>query len=332
MVNVPSPVEWSAPEKLSAYDLFEGAPKQQRPKAGVVPYDLNTPLFSDYAVKHRFIRLPAGKAAHYRDDDSFDFPEGTVIIKTFAFAHDLADPSKGERLIETRILLSRPEGWIGLPYIWNAEQTEATLDLAGGTVDVAWKHTDGKNRTVNYIVPNANQCKSCHDRNKKMQPIGPKARHLNKQFAYADGTENQLEHWSKLGMLNGTPSTSSIPKCAVWSDSTSGSLDERARAWLDINCAHCHQPGGSAAQSGLDLSYSQRDRTKRGVWKLPVAAGRGSGGRAHDIVPGKPDASIMVFRLESTEPGIMMPELPRRLVDVDGVQLIRQWIAQLSEK
>jgi hypothetical protein len=188
-------------ERLSQYGLFAGEPAAQEPAKGVVPYDLNSALFSDYAVKHRFIELPAGTRATYREHDAFEFPVGTVIAKTFAYPRDARDPAKGRRLIETRILKREPDGWVGLPYIWNAAQTDAMLDVAGDTVDVSGVHTDGSTRTNNYIIPNSNQCKGCHKAGDAVVPIGPKARHLNRDFAYREGTENQLAHWSRLGML-----------------------------------------------------------------------------------------------------------------------------------
>ncbi|MFO0948978.1 MAG: hypothetical protein U1D30_24215 [Planctomycetota bacterium] len=242
--NDPAAVDFQPPEKLSAYQLFVGDGSTQEPASGVVPYDLNSPLFSDYSTKYRFVKLPQGAVAKYEDQDAFDFPVGTIIAKTFSYLHDLRDASKGQRLIETRLLIHRPEGWVGLPYRWNKEQNEAILDVAGDTVDVEWIHTDGKTRTVNYIVPNSNQCKSCHENDKKMGPIGPKARNLNKDFAYRSGTENQLVHWSKSGILAGAPDPAQAPKLADAADPKSGSLDDRARAWLEINCAHCHNPKG----------------------------------------------------------------------------------------
>ena len=124
-----------------------------------------------------------------------------MIAKTFAYPRDARDPSKGRRLIETRILKHEPDGWVGLPYVWNEAQSEATLDVAGDTVNVSWIHTDGEARTNNYIIPNSNQCKGCHKAGETMLPIGPKARHLNRDFAYATGKENQLAHWSRLGVL-----------------------------------------------------------------------------------------------------------------------------------
>ncbi len=320
--------EWQPFDKLSAYHLFLGDGSAQNPAPGVLPYDINTPLFSDYANKLRFVQMPPGTSAVYNDKEAFEFPVGTIIIKTFAYPHDARDPSQGRRLIETRLLIHRPEGWIGLPYIWNDEQTEATLRVAGGTRDMHWIDTDGRARTVNYIIPNVNQCLGCHENNRVMRPIGPKARSLNRDLDYADGAENQFAHWTKVGYLRGVPA-GELPRLPVSNDPSTGTLEQRARAWLEMNCAHCHNPDGPARTSGLDLRYTQDGPSKVGFWKTPVAAGRGSGGRLFDIVPGKPDESILMYRLESMEPGIMMPELGRRLVDTAGVSLVREWIAKL---
>jgi uncharacterized repeat protein (TIGR03806 family) len=229
-------------------------------------------------------------------------------------------------------LVRRKAGWEPLVYVWNADASEARLQIAGGSADVTWTHYDGAPRSNNYIIPNTNQCKQCHDNAKATLPIGPKARHLNKVYPYADGAENQLARWTKAGYLKGAPEPALAPHAAVWNDSHSGSLDDRARAWLDINCAHCHNPKGFASNTGLDLRCFQTDPAKVGFMKPPVAAGRGSGGRLYGIVPGKPDESILLLRLETTDPAMMMPQLPRRLVDDEGVALIREWIASLTPK
>ena len=318
------------PDRLSQYGLFVGNIESQQPAEGVIPYDLNSALFSDYALKYRFLKLPPGSHATYSDRDAFEFPVGTVIAKTFAYPRDARDSSLGRRLIETRILERKPDGWVGLPYIWNAEQTEATLELAGGTQDVEWIHGDGLTRTNNYIIPNANQCKGCHKTGETVTPIGPKARHLNRDFVYSSGVENQLEYWTRLGVLTGAPPAVQAPRLAAWDDPSSGTLEARARAWLEINCAHCHNPDGPARNSGLDLLASQHNPTAFGIDKPPVAAGRGSGGREFDIVPGQPDKSIMVFRIDSTDAGIMMPELGKRLVHKEGLALVREWIASMA--
>ena len=327
--------EGAYPATISQYGLFAGDMLDQRPAKGVVPYDVNSPLFSDYAEKHRFLKLPPGGKVKYDPVDVFDLPVGTILAKTFAFPHDRRDPKAGQRIIETRILMHRAEGWIGLPYLWNEEQTEATLKLAGATIDVAWIHDDGAKRTNNYIIPNANQCKGCHSSREEMVPIGLKARHLNRDYVYEDGegqpvTENQLDHWSRIGALAGAPNSKDAPRLPVWDDPKTGTVAERARAWLEINCAHCHNPLGPASNSALDLTASQSEPIKYGVHKPPVAAGQGSGGFRFAIVPGKPDESILVYRISSTEPQAMMPELGKRLVHREAVELIRRWIAEME--
>jgi uncharacterized repeat protein (TIGR03806 family) len=318
------------PEKLSAYRLFHGDGSTQEPVAGVIPYDINTPLFSDYTAKYRFVRLPPLTSAQYHETDVFEFPVGTILVKTFAYLNELSDPSKGRQLIETRLLVHKPEGWVGLPYIWNDEQTEATLQIAGGTRDFSWRDSDGHIRTNNYIIPNVNQCLGCHENNKVLRPIGPKARNLNRDFAYPEGSQNQLVHWTNVGYLKGAPAPDLAARMPVWNDPSTGTLEERAKAWLEINCAHCHNPAGPAKTSGLDLVAEQTDLYKRGFWKMPIAAGPGSGGRSYDIVPGRPEESILLYRIQSTDPRVMMPQLGHRLVDEEGVGLVRDWIASLT--
>jgi uncharacterized repeat protein (TIGR03806 family) len=319
------------PAQLSAYGLFVGTGATQEPAAGVVPYDINTALFSDDAEKFRFVRLPTGTAVRYDPEQVFEFPVGTILVKTFAYPRDARDPSQGRRLIETRLLIRRADKWIGLPYVWNADQTEATLRIIGGLVEVTWRDQSGQERHVPYQVPNTNHCKGCHENNKEMRPIGLRADQLNRVYPFGEGAENQLSRWVKLGILREGPADPHMaPRLAVWDNPTTGTLDERARAWLDVNCAHCHNPEGPAKNTGLDLRKSQNDPAKWGVWKAPVAAGKGTGGRSYAIVPGKPDESIVMYRLESTEPGVLMPDLGRRTVDRAGNALVRAWIGSLK--
>jgi uncharacterized repeat protein (TIGR03806 family) len=315
---------------LSAYNFFLGNMADLVPNDRVLPYDLNSSLFTDYAHKARFVWMPKGAAAEYTDTKSFKFPVGAVLIKNFYYPFDFRDETKGRRIMETRLLINREDGWVALPYIWNKEQNDATLELAGGRADVSWIHSDGSNREVNYVIPNKNQCKGCHESNKVMTPIGPQAKHINKTFDYADGTMNQLEKWTAMGYLFGTPAAASAPKLAVWNDPSTGSVEERSRAWLDINCAHCHNPQGPGNTSGFHLNVEETDCTARGVYKTNIAAGRGSGNLMYDILPGNPDSSIVAFRMASTDPGIMMPELGRKLVHTESLELIREWISGMN--
>jgi uncharacterized repeat protein (TIGR03806 family) len=316
-------------EKLSEYGFFEGKLSDLKPIATVLPYELNMPLFSDYAVKRRFVRLPDGEAAVYNPDSTFQFPIGTVLIKNFIFPFDLNHPEKGQRIVETRLLLQDGDGWNALPYIWNEAQTEAVLEPVGDTKSVSFKDLKGQKKTFAYDIPNINQCRDCHVRFDKLGLIGPTARQLNGDFNYAEGIENQLIAWKKRGILRGVPETfSTIPKLPSLTDKAA-SLDAKARAYLDINCAHCHNRHGQAFTSGMFLDWKMQDSTALGFNKSPVAAGRGSGNRKYAIVKGKPHESILVYRMSSTDAGEMMPELARKLTHTEGVDLIREWIKSM---
>jgi len=313
---------------LDAYRLFEG-PGVGHPAAGVTPYALNTPLFSDYAQKFRAVVLPPGKQAAYTSSAVLDFPVGATLIKTFAYPADFRQPDKNLRLVETRLLIRKRSGWTPLTYVWNTEQTQAVLKRAGARVPVSFLDKDGRKVSFSYAVPNQNQCKECHSLGRTLTPIGPKARNLNGDFAYAEGPENQLARWTRTGLLKGAPASAQIPATPRWDDPAQP-LAARARAYLDGNCAHCHNAKAAASNSGLVLTYEATDPMAIGVGRRPVAAGRASGGLDYDILPGKPDQSIMIHRMESTDPGTMMPELSRTLVDKDGVDLIRQYIASMK--
>ena len=315
----------SAPEKLSTWGLYVNQSNRWVPAEGLIEYELNTPLFSDYTLKHRFVRLPKGEHMTWHETESLEFPVGTVIAKTFAYPDKTDDRTPGERIVETRIELREPSGWYGYSYVWDKNQSDASLSLGGGAVDVTWKHEDGSLHHNTYQIPNANQCLSCHSNNDKYVPLGTTARNLNRR-GVEEGAANQLAQWAECGLLKGCPSPEDRPKLAAYNDPNSGSLDQRARAWLEVNCAHCHQPTGSARTSGLDLRTVQTEPAKFGVFKSPVAAGSGTGGRRYDIIPGKPDESILMFRLETEIPGARMPNLARNLIHEESNRLIQEWI------
>jgi uncharacterized repeat protein (TIGR03806 family) len=319
------------PKFLSGFGFFEGA-GIGRPAPGIVGYDLVTPLFSDFAVKTRFVHVPQGKTARYDATEAFGFPVGSALIKTFAFPADLRQPDKDIRLIETRVLLRQADGWQAYAYVWNDEQSDAQLKLAGKRLPVSFVEKNGETVSFSYAVPSKNQCKTCHSLNGEVAPIGPKARNLNRDFDHGarqgDGPANQLGWWAAHGMLAGLPAMEEVAKAADWRDA-GAPIDERARSWLDVNCAHCHRPEGAASNSGLFLTRGETSRVALGVGKRPVAAGRGAGDNEFDIVPGRPEQSILLSRVESVEPGVMMPELGRNLDDEAAVALLRQWILTL---
>ena len=315
--------------KLSDYGIFQMPMKELKPANEVIEYDLNTPLFSDYSQKQRLIKLPSGTQINYKPNGPLDFPVGTVIAKTFYYAQDLSEASSPRQLVETRIMEHRPEGWVGIPYVWNSDQTDAELAVIGATVDVSWVHSDGTPRSNAHLVPNLNDCKRCHT-DTEMHPLGPKAANLNRDLAVRGNQQNQLEHWEDIGIINELPELSEIPKLAVWDDESTGSVDHRARAYLEVNCAHCHNPIGPARNSGLHLNIEETNPYHLGTFKIPVAAGKGTGGRLYGIVPGKPDESILEYRMRTTKSGEIMPEFGKSLVHDEGLALIRTWIKEMK--
>ena len=289
---------------------------RRRPN-GLTPYGLNTPLFSDYAEKHRLIWVPPGQQASVAADGHIDFPVGSMIVKSFGWPEQ-----NGGRPVETRLLLHRAGGWTALPYIWDADGKDATLALGGRRVPVSFKSPDGETHSIRYAVPNKNQCKECHSLAGEIVPIGPKARNFILDPAASD----------KLRSVYFENPAALKPTMPQWDDPKAGSVAERARAYLDVNCAHCHNPAGSASNSGLFLRWTDDPGgVNYGIGKRPTAAGRGSGGMDFAIAPGDPTHSFLIYRLESTDPGIAMPEVGRSTVHREGAALLRQWIAEMPK-
>jgi len=336
------------PERLSDWHVLRIDDGRLRLNRGVEPYALNTTLFSDYAHKLRTLWLPPGTQATYAPYEAFDFPVGTIISKTFYYprgdagavlrvaessdeTRDGLDLSR-VRLVETRLLVRRTQGWVALPYVWNADQTEALLARAGDLVPLRLQGPDGRADTFDYLVPDENQCAGCHASNNRtriLHPLGPKARHLNRDDPWHPGG-NQLQRLAARGWLRGLP-LQDVPRNARFDDPAEP-VEARARAYLDINCGHCHNARGPANTSGLWLDAATREPRRLGLCKPPVAAGQGTGDHVFDIVPGDPGDSILVYRMESRDPGAMMPELGRNLVHAEGAALIRDWIkAWLAE-
>ena len=312
------------PKKLSDFGFFLNM-QLQIPQDGVLPYDLVNPLFTDYTDKLRFLYIPAGGKAEYKENHVFDFPNGTALIKTFAYLNNTGESELEEQLLETRLLIKKGNAWRNISYVWNAEQNDAFLNIAGKTINTSFITDKGGIREVRYRVPNINQCKECHQSGNEIKPIGPKARNLNHDYNYENISMNQLARWADEGWIDSQISYNTMPD---WSD-VSIDIDSRARAYLDINCGHCHITGGSADTTGLYLNFTEDRSEHLGIYKKPVAAGRASNNFKYSIKPGAPEESIMPYRMQSRDPGIMMPESGRFLNHDEGVALINKWIKSM---
>ena len=300
------------PATLSTFGFFDGA--ADRPSGALIPYELNTPLFSDYAQKQRFIYLPKNTKITADADGRLNFPVGTALIKSFGY------PAAAGKLqvIETRLLLYRAEGWVTLPYVWRKDGSDADLKVGGTRLAVSFDKPSGEHMNISYAVPNKNQCKQCHVSGDTVMPIGPLWQ--NMRFM-RDADRRQI--------LQDNPALAKIPAEAIWNDAKSGTLEQRAHSYLRVNCGHCHAPKGSASNSGLFLDGSAKDLAAYGIGKRPVAAGRASGDMDFIIERGKPGRSILVARMKSTDPGIAMPELGRAAAHDEGVRLLEDWIASM---
>ncbi len=327
------------PPLLSAWRLLhsDGAWLSLNPSA--LGYQVNMPLFSDYAAKYRTLWLPDNEQGAVRADQTLDLPVGSVISKTFFYPGGYAKTSPADQfsehriaiddaqLIETRLLVKQAQGWDALTYLWRGNDAELTR--TGAIVSVPL--TAAKNQHFDYIVPSGNECASCHalnHRDGQLQPIGLKPQQLT---AHSHATElSSLERIINRGWL--PRKTHASNAYAIWGNQPTDTtnVEHMARDYLDSNCAHCHSALGPAKNSALNLSRGNTELRGLGVCKPPVAAGKGSGNRSFSIVPGKPDESILSYRMHATDPSRRMPEIGRSLSHTAGTELIDQWISSLS--
>jgi uncharacterized repeat protein (TIGR03806 family) len=329
------------PQRLSDWNLFELTESELIPSDESLVFRPANQLFTDYAQKLRTLWIPDGRQASLLDNE-IDYPVGTVVSKTFYYPAneqgellketDLAEHSielARNRLIETRLLVRRETGWDAFPYVWNEQQSEAFLRLAGTSTAISLKSDTGT-LDFSYFVPNENQCGGCHvisHPDGEMLPLGAIARQLTSRFSESsDSTLLQIDAMLQRGWLTARPDHA-IPES--WRDE-SAELETRATAYLNMQCGHCHNPQGAADTSSLILDGSHSFPVNMGVCKAPVAAGGGAGDMLYSIVPGAPERSILLYRMLSNEPDEMMPELGRSLVHSEGIALISRWIEQLQ--
>lgn len=315
-------------DPLSEHGLFID-PVAQLPAADVIPFDVNSILYADGSRKLRFLRLPAGARIGYRDEGPWQLPEGSVVVKTFYYPLDLRDPMAGRRLLETRLLIREAGSWTPRTFVWNEAQTGTREVVAGQTIPVRYVDDRGETVSIDYRVPNTNDCQACHANADVMQLLGVRTRQLHRMFDYGEGPVDQIDHLVELGVLEGEVPAAAERALLPPVDGPAD-LEARARSYLDANCAHCHQPGGGAGSSGLDLRFETDSPSSVGICKRPVAAGHANGGHRYDIFPGRPDESIVVFRMSSLEPEIKMPEIGTTTLHRRGIELVSEWIAAME--
>jgi len=225
--------------KLSELLLFKGVLSNFELNSTVHEYSLATKLYTDYALKLRTVALPKDTQMAYNGEGLPVFPDNTVLAKTFFYYNDERNPSLGKKIIETRVLIKKNGAWQMGNYLWNNAQTDADLSLDGPIVDVDWIDLNGVNKSVNYKVPIMHNCIQCHQKSGTNIPIGPKLRAMN----FEHNGNNQLQYFVDNGLLTGVPDISQIENSPIWGDA-SFTIEQRAKSYMDVNCASCHQPGG----------------------------------------------------------------------------------------
>ncbi|MES2374761.1 MAG: hypothetical protein V4557_19445 [Bacteroidota bacterium] len=287
--------------RISDYHIFQGKAADLNPAPGFTQYEISTQLFTDYAEKQRLISLPAGYQMTAIDDGLPELPDGTILVKTFYYYNNKQDTSSGKNIIETRLLIKHDSQWNVGTYLWNSEQTEALLINTGMDKTVNWIDASGNAKTILYHVPNKKECNTCHQSENKLIAIGPKVRNMNMDVLRNGVSINQLVYFSKTNLMKPVD-PSLFTQLPDWKNVTH-KLEERARAYLDINCAHCHNRNGFAAKTNLFFGYeTPLNATRIAIKKESIAT---------NLSKGK------------------MPKLGITIIDEEGVGLIKQYLATL---
>ena len=326
-VAMPPLVTGPLPATLAATNLFADL-GTLAPHPGIIPYDINSPLWSDGAHKQRWIALPGTARAAFAASGEYIWPGGTIFVKHFELT--VNEATNVRRRLETRVLVldSAGSNGYGVTYRWNTAGSEATLVAAEGedeTISIA--QAGGGTRTQSWRYPSRGQCLQCHTQNAGFV-LGPKTRQLNGTYAYPGGaSDNQLRTWNYLRMFTSDIGEGNIAGYAklVPVDAAGQPLELRVRSYLDANCANCHRPGGAPAS--WDARYDTTLESQ-GIVDGPLANNLGMPA-ARVVVPKDTSLSAVHQRMTSHDATRRMPPLARNVVDTAAANAIAQWIATL---
>ena len=328
-----SPVNYNLAEMpyshLSDYNFFEGDIANLKPVYGVLPYDLINSLFVNYAHKKRFIWMPDNvKASYVSDFEPLDFPTGTILIKNFYYENTL--PNNTTKIVETRLMIKKANFWEFATYQWNTEQTDASYTMAGVDVPIDWIDENNQTRHVDFRIPPGADCLTCHQKDDQPLPIGPKPQNINHNYAYSNETKNQLEKWKNFGYLEDSY-PENIQTVTKWDDETQN-LRDRVRGYVDGNCAHCHVDDGYCNYRSMRFSFFENDSDENlGICiehQEPIGI---APWLTHIVSPGRPERSVLYYRINTTDETVRMPLKGRTLIHQEAVDLIEQWINSLSQ-
>ncbi len=323
-LHMPETADGPIPRLLSETGAFSDT-RNLVAAPGLIPYDLVIAFWSDGASKLRWAAIPTGKVKFSPTGD-WTFPAGTVFVKTFELPVDAADPTRKRRL-ETRLLVrNRTGGVYGVVYKWRADDSDAELLPSSLTEQIPIRTSTGQVRTQTWYYPSRKDCLQCHNTHTS-GVLGASTRQLNRDFTYPSGvTDNELRTWNHLGLFEPAfkeEDLAHFPRLAAADDMTR-SVQDRARSYLDANCAQCHRPGGTVAN--FDARYDT-PIDNQALINGPVLFDERID-RSRVIAPNDIWRSILFMRVDTTD-GTRMPPLARETIDETGVALLRQWITSL---
>jgi uncharacterized repeat protein (TIGR03806 family) len=329
--------------KLSDYKFFEGDLKDQKPALDVLPFEPASALFTDYAHKKRFVWMPKGKKATYNSDNTIlELPVGAALIKTFYYENvQNVTPVGATRIIETRVMIRKSDGWIFADYVWNEDQTEAYFNIAGSETSITWKNTENIIKSApHYRIPSHEQCVICHKSSKlvggvlqtKFIPIGIKPQNLNFNYNYGTSSKNQLSKWIEQGYLQNNFTLPTAANTVVNYNDTSKSLEDRARSYVDSNCSHCHADERHCDYRPMRFAYNEtkNNRTNMGVCVNTSDMQDFPEALSAIVTPGSIDRSMLYYRLNTIDASYRMPLHGRTIIHEEGIALIEAWINSLE--
>jgi uncharacterized repeat protein (TIGR03806 family) len=319
--------------KLSDYNFFKGDLNRLEPNNRLLPYKPASELFTDYALKSRFVWIPKNTQANISSNESIiNLPVGSVVIKNFYYTNLL--PALHKKIIETRLLINTANGWQPFVYIWNDSQTEAVLSNDGQLVNLQWQKSSIEVLNINYEIPSTQNCFSCHHDtffSDEILPIGIKPYHLNNNYNYVDGQKNQIQKWREVGFLASTQVP--LGEAAVNHNDLNQDLTKRVRSYLDINCGHCHRAGAEAELLPLRFLFpNSQNITALGVCDTRIlpAPNPGFSGQ-HYILPNQPSLSLVYHKMNINTSGLLMPPVGRTVIHQEAIDMMHQWIMTLDD-
>lgn len=292
-------------QNLSAYAIFQDEQADLIPTKDFHLLELSSPLFTDYAHKQRLVKVPEGAQMKKQDNGSINFPDGTQLVKTFFYYKDERNPDLGKIILESRLLIKAQGNWNMATYIWNEYQTDAYLELEGLDTQISWVNANGNRYSTLYHIPKQTECFTCHQSKATLAPLGPTLMNLNRNVVRNEISVNQLNHLQSVKLLNDFD-LNEVSEMVDYKN-VEASIPDRARAYLAMNCAHCHNPDGwrRARQRRFDFRY-----------EIPLT---------QTGIPSNPD------KISRTLSNGRMPYIGTTMLDKEGIDLINDFIEKLQE-